>query len=74
MALTTNQKKVCRLLIRNNPDPDYMEALGASDDFALAEIAKLAPAMATISQVKADGLTTSASAATSEAELLNSVL
>lgn len=36
--LTDNQKKIIRILINRNPNPDYMVQLGASDDFALSEI------------------------------------
>lgn len=36
--LTEKQKKVLRLLIKQNPDPEYMKDLSENDDFACSEI------------------------------------
>jgi hypothetical protein len=43
MALTLEQKQAIRIITADNPNADYWASIGASDEYALSEIARLAP-------------------------------
>jgi hypothetical protein len=43
MALTPEQKQAIRIITADNPNVDCWAQIGASDEYALAEIARFAP-------------------------------